>query len=64
MKARELRKKSVEELNQELLELFREQLNLRIQKANDQLNRHTQIKNGRHEIARIKTVLREKERLA
>jgi large subunit ribosomal protein L29 len=60
MKARELREKRIDELNQELLDLLREQFNLRMQKANDQLNRHTQIKSVRHAIARVKTVLKEK----
>jgi len=60
MKASELRDKKIEELNQELLDLLREQFNLRMQKANDQLNRHTQLKSVRHDIARVKTVLKEK----
>jgi large subunit ribosomal protein L29 len=60
MKASELRDKKFEELNQELLDLLREQFNLRMQKANDQLNRHTQLKSVRHDIARVKTVLKEK----
>jgi large subunit ribosomal protein L29 len=64
MKARELRQKSVDELNKERLELLRELFNLRLQKANDQLNRHTQLKNVRRDIARVKTVLNEKRRIA
>ncbi|HEW97724.1 MAG TPA: 50S ribosomal protein L29 [Beggiatoa sp.] len=62
MKARELREKSVEDLNKELLELLREQFNLRMQKANDQLNRHTQLKSVRRDIARVKTVLNDKRK--
>jgi len=38
MKAKELREKSVEELNTELLNLLREQFNLRMQLAGGQLN--------------------------
>lgn len=64
MKARELREKSIAELNEELLDLLREQFNLRMQKANDQLNRHTQLKNTRRDIARVKTVLTEKKVVA
>ncbi len=64
MKAKELREKNSDELNQELLELLREQFKLRLQKANDQLNRHTQLKSVRHEIARVKTVLKEKGKSA
>jgi large subunit ribosomal protein L29 len=62
MKAKELREKNIEELNGELLGLLREQFNLRMQKANDQLNRHTQLKNVRRDIARVKTVQAEKRR--
>jgi large subunit ribosomal protein L29 len=48
-------------LKKELLELLREQFNLRMQKANDQLNRHTQLKKVRRDIARVKTILNEKK---
>lgn len=61
MKAKEIRDKSVSELRQELLELQREQFNLRMQKANDQLNRHSQLKSVRRDIARVETVLNEKK---
>lgn len=61
MKAKDLREKNINELNKERLELLREQFNLRMQKANDQLNRHTQLKNVRRDIARVKTVLNEKK---
>ncbi|HAI68446.1 MAG TPA: 50S ribosomal protein L29 [Gammaproteobacteria bacterium] len=61
MKAIELRKKSIDDLKKELLELLREQFNLRMQKANDQLNRHTQLKKVRRDIARVKTILNEKK---
>lgn len=60
MKASELRQKSVEELNQELLELLREQFNLRMQRATGQLAKPHLFKQGRRNIARIKTVLHEK----
>jgi large subunit ribosomal protein L29 len=60
MKAKELRVKPVEELNQQLLELLREQFNLRMQKAHEQLNRHTQLKSTRRDIARVQTILNEK----
>jgi large subunit ribosomal protein L29 len=61
MKAIELRNKSIDELKKEELELLREQFNLRMQKANDQLNRHTQLKKVRRDIARVKTILNEKK---
>jgi len=60
MRANELREKTSEALQQDLLDLLREQFNLRMQKANNQLNRHTQLKNVRRDIARVKTVLSEK----
>lgn len=60
MKAKELRAKPVDELNQQLLELLREQFNLRMQKAHEQLSRHTQLKSIRRDIARVQTILNEK----
>lgn len=59
MKASELRAKSVEELNQELLSLTREQFNLRMQKGTEQLSRPHQVKAVRRNIARVKTILKE-----
>ena len=64
MKAKELREKSVAELNQQILELLREQFNLRMQRAHEQLNRHTQLRSVRRDIARVQTILNEKKRLA
>ncbi len=61
MKAKEFREKTVDELYSELLDLLREHFNLRLQKANGQLNRHTQLKSVRRNIARVKTVLKEKQ---
>ena len=60
MKASDLRSKSVQDLNKELLELRREQFNLRMQLATGQLNRPDQPGKVRRNIARIKTVLNEK----
>lgn len=62
MRASELRGKTAEALQQDLLDLLREQFNLRMQKANNQLNQHTQLKQVRRDVARIKTVLHEKRR--
>lgn len=58
MKATELREKSKDELLSELLELRKEQFNLRMQQATGQLARADQYRNVRRDIARIKTVLR------
>ncbi len=60
MKATELRNKSVEDLDKELVELMREQFNLRMQKGTGQLARPHQMKSVRRNIARVKTLLREK----
>lgn len=57
MKASELRIKTKEELLAELLNLSREQFNLRMQKATGQLAKSSQMKKVRREIARINTVL-------
>ncbi|MCP4280752.1 50S ribosomal protein L29 [Vibrio tapetis] len=60
MNAHELREKSVEELNSELLNLLREQFNLRMQAATGQLQQTHTLKTVRRDIARVKTVLTEK----
>lgn len=61
MNASELRSKSVEELNKELLEQLEEQFKLRLQKNTGQLNQTHLVTQCRKDIARIKTILREKE---
>ncbi|MCL1144377.1 50S ribosomal protein L29 [Shewanella gaetbuli] len=60
MKASELREKSVEELNAELLGLLREQFNLRMQHATGQLSQTHQLKLVRRNIARVKTIITSK----
>ena len=57
MKAQDLREKSVEELNAELLNLLREQFNLRMQAPTGQLQQTHSLKVVRRDIARVKTVL-------
>ena len=64
MEASELRNKSVDELNEELVELRREQFNLRMQKATGELSRNSEHNRVRKAIARVKTVLGEKQRAA
>ena len=64
MKATELRSKSVEELNNELIELRRAQFSMRMQLATQQLNKVDQIGKVRRDIVRVKTVLAEKSRVA
>ncbi|MAY40660.1 MULTISPECIES: 50S ribosomal protein L29 [Gammaproteobacteria] len=60
MKAIELREKSVDELNAQLLQLLEEQFKLRMQESTGQLAQTHLLKQTRREIARIKTVLQEK----
>ncbi|MGQ9426287.1 50S ribosomal protein L29 [Gilvimarinus sp. F26214L] len=60
MKATELREKSVEDLNKDLLAQLESQFKLRMQKNTGQLNQSHLLKETRRDIARIKTVLREK----
>ena len=60
MKAQDLREKNVEELNAELLNLLREQFNLRMQAATGQLQQTHTLKAVRRDIALVKTVLTEK----
>ena len=62
MNATEMRSKNESELNEELVELRREQFNLRMQRAIGQLGNPARFKEIRREIARIKTVLGEKSR--
>ena len=59
MNAEELRQKSVDELSEELLELRREQFNLRMQRATGQLSRPHEYGRVRKDIARVKTVIAE-----
>ena len=61
MKASDLRQKSSDELNKELLEQLKAQLNLRMQKATGQASQTHQFKQIRREVARIKTILNEKK---
>ncbi|MBK8889270.1 MAG: 50S ribosomal protein L29 [Dechloromonas sp.] len=60
MKASELRTKSADELNKELLDLLRAQFGLRMQLATQQLSNFSQISKVRRDIARVRTLIREK----
>ena len=60
MKVKELRAKDMAELNKELLELRKAQFSLRMQAAIQQLQNTSQIGKVRKDIARVKTLLREK----
>ena len=60
MNATELKAKSVDELNEELISLLKEQFNLRMQHTTGQLEKTDQLKKVRRSIARVKTILTEK----
>jgi len=61
MKAKELKEKSVNELNQSVVDLKTELFNLRFQLATGELDNPMRIKKVKKDIARVKTVLRERE---
>jgi large subunit ribosomal protein L29 len=62
MKASELRAKSAEELEKELLELRRAQFGLRMQLATQSLSKNSEIERVRRDIARVHTLLKEKSK--
>jgi large subunit ribosomal protein L29 len=57
MKANELREKSVQQLNEQLLGLLRDQFNLRRLKATGALGQSLLLSQVKRDIARVKTVL-------
>ena len=60
MKSSELRTKSVDELKTELLDLLKAQFGLRMQLATQQLSNTSQMSKVRRDIARVRTLIREK----
>ena len=60
MKASDVRSKTADELKDQLVGLKKEQFNLRFQRATQQLEKPTEVKKVRREIARVKTILGEK----
>ena len=60
MKASELRGKSADELKKELESLLRAQFGLRMQLATQQLANTSQLSKVRRDIARVRTVMKEK----
>jgi large subunit ribosomal protein L29 len=61
MKASELKLKSKSELQQELLSMTRAQFGLRMQVATQQMTKTSEMRKVRRDIARIKTVMKQKE---
>ncbi|MBJ3784128.1 MULTISPECIES: 50S ribosomal protein L29 [Devosia] len=60
MKASDVRAKTADELKDQLVDLKKEQFNLRFQRATQQLEKPARVKEVRRDIARIKTVLGQK----
>ena len=61
MKASELKDKSVEELQGELNSLLEQQFKQRMKQASGQLSQTHEIGTVRRDVARVKTILREKQ---
>ena len=61
MKAKEIRNQSVEELNKKLNDLKKDLFMLRMQHATNQLDNPMRLNAVKKDIARIKTIIREKE---
>ena len=61
MKASEIRSLSVDELQSKLVDLKKDLFMLRMQHATNHLDNHTKISAVRRDIARVKTVLSEKQ---
>jgi len=64
MNAKDVKAKTTDELNAELEQLTKEVFNLRFQKASGQLENTARVRDVRRTIARIKTVLGERQRTA
>jgi len=62
MKAEDLKTKTIDELTKSLLDLKKQQFNLRFQASQGQLGQTAQVRQVRRDIARIKTVMGEKRR--
>lgn len=60
MKAKEIRAMSAAELDKKLAELKKELFNLRFQHATNQLDNPQKLADVKHDIARVKTIIREK----
>lgn len=61
MKPSEIRDLSLDQLDDELVKLKREQFNLRFQSASGQLENTSRVRQVRRDIARVKTIARQKQ---
>ena len=64
MKAKDLRAKTADELNEELLSLRKAQFSMRMRLATQQLTNISEIRKVRRDIARVKTVINQKASVA
>jgi large subunit ribosomal protein L29 len=61
MKAADVKVMSVDQIDDEVLKLKKEQFNLRFQRATGQLENTSRVRHVRRDIARLKTVARQKK---
>jgi large subunit ribosomal protein L29 len=61
MRAREIRKLSTTDIQKRLEDVREEHFNLRFQRASGQLEDYNQLRQVRRDIARLKTILRERQ---
>ena len=61
MKVKEIRELSTKDINEKIVSAKEELFNLRFQQATGSLEKPSRIRELRHEVARMKTVLRERE---
>jgi large subunit ribosomal protein L29 len=62
VKIKDLRAKTIDELETRLLELKKEEINLRIQQSTGQLQNTSNMKKARREVAQIKTLISERKK--
>ena len=60
MKVADIRAMTVDQIDDEVLKLKKEQFNLRSQRATGQLENTTRVREVRRDIARLKTIVRQK----
>ena len=61
MKVKEIREMTTEDINKKIVDAKQELFNLRFQQATGNLEKPSRIRELRHDVARCKTVLRERE---
>lgn len=64
MEAKELREKTMDQLNETLESLKKEGFNLRFQQATGQVENTAQMRRARRDVARVKTIINEKSAIA